>query len=109
MKIFLDTSALIALYNADDANHTSARAIMDAIRDGGVPFTRFYTTDYIVDETLTYISRVIGNHSLAVKVGEALLTSPFTTLTRIDTPLFQKAWMMFKGHEGLSFTDCTSF
>ncbi len=53
MKIFLDTSALIALYNLDDTNHTSARATMDAIRDGGIPFTRFYTTEYVVDEALT--------------------------------------------------------
>ena len=109
MKIFLDTSALIALYNADDANHTSARATMDAIKDGGIPFTRFYTTDYIVDEALTYISCVVGDHSLAVKVGEALLTSPFTTLLRVDADLFQKAWEIFKGHERLSFTDCASF
>jgi predicted nucleic acid-binding protein len=109
MKIFLDTSALIALYNADDANHTSARTTMDAIRDGGIPFTRFYTTDYVVDEVLTYISCVIGDHGLAVRVGEALLTSPFTTLLRVDADLFQKAWEIFKGHEGLSFTDCASF
>ena len=109
MKIFLDTSALIALYNVDDVNHSSARAVMDAMRDGGIPFTRFYTTDYVIDETLTYISCVVGDHGLAVKVGEALLTSPFTSLLRVDDDLFRGAWEMFRGHEGLSFTDCVSF
>jgi len=109
MKIFLDTSALIALYNVDDTNHTSARVTMDAIRDGSIPFTRFYTTDYVVDETLTYLSCVVRDHDLAVKVGEALLNSPFTSLLRVEADLFQKAWEMFRDHERLSFTDCISF
>ena len=109
MKIFLDTSALISLYNVDDVNHTSARATMDAIREGGIPFSRFYVTDYILDEVLTYFSCVVGNHSLAVKVGEALRTSPFTTMLHVDSELFQKAWERFKDHERLSFTDCISF
>jgi predicted nucleic acid-binding protein len=52
---------------------------------------------------------MIRNHSLAAKVGEALMTSPFTTMLRIENTLFQKAWEMFKDHKGLSFTDCASF
>jgi predicted nucleic acid-binding protein len=109
MKVFLDTSAIVALYNADDANHESAGDTMEAIREGRIHFTRFYTTDYIVDEALTYLSMTVRNHDLAVSVGEALLTSPFTSVMRVDGDLFDKAWQMFKGHEGLSFTDCVSF
>jgi len=109
MKIFLDTSALIALYNADDAHHQEARATMNAIRDGKIPFTRFYTTDYIIDETLTYMSRTLRNHDLAVEAGKALLNSPFTTIIHVDSVLFQKAWETFQVHPGPSFTDCASF
>jgi len=109
MKIFLDTSALVALYNADDVHHKEARSTMDAIRDGRIPFTRFYTTDYIVDEALTYMSRVLRNHGLAVGVGKALLNSPFTTVIHVDPSIFQKAWETFQARQSLSFTDCTSF
>jgi hypothetical protein len=109
MKIFLDTSALIALYNIDDVHHQEARGTMGALKDGQIPFTRFYTTDYILDETLTYMSRVLRNHGLAVEVGKALLNSPFTTVIHVDPDLFQKAWETFQTRQGLSFTDCTSF
>ena len=109
MKIFLDTSALVALYNADDVHHQEARGTMDALKDGRISFTRFYTTDYIMDETLTYMSRVLRDHGLAVGVGKALLNSPFTTLIHVDSDLFQKAWETFQTCQGLSFTDCTSF
>lgn len=109
MKIFLDTSALVALYNADDAHHKEARATMEMISRGDIPFTRFYTTDYIFDETLTFLSRVVKNHGLAVEVGKALLESPFTSIINIDQDLFQKSWERFQSMEGPSFTDCASF
>ncbi|MGC8911035.1 MAG: type II toxin-antitoxin system VapC family toxin [Nitrososphaeria archaeon] len=109
MKIFLDTSALVAYYNADDRYHNEAFEIMEKIKRGVIPLTRFYITDYILDETLTFIECVIGAHDLAIKVGESLQTSPFTTIVRIDDEVFNDAWNMFKKSKGYSFTDCTSF
>jgi predicted nucleic acid-binding protein len=109
MRVFLDTSALVALYNTDDAHHQEARATLNAIRDGKIPFTRFYTTDYIIDEALTYMSGTLRNHGLAVEVGRAILNSPFTTVNQVDAGIFQKAWETFQAHPGPSFTDCTSF
>lgn len=55
MKVFQDTSAIIALYSADDLNHDAVADTMDAIREGRIPLTGFYTTDSVVDEALTYI------------------------------------------------------
>jgi len=109
LKIFLDTSALVALYNTDDSHHEEARATMEMIRRGEIPFTRFYTTDYIIDETLTFLSRVVKNHGLAVEVGKALLGSPFTSIIYIDQDFFQRSWERFQSVEGPSFTDCASF
>ncbi|MEM2894218.1 MAG: PIN domain-containing protein [Candidatus Bathyarchaeia archaeon] len=109
MRIFLDTSALIAYYNVDDRYHAEASETMERLRRGEIPLTRFYTTDYILDETLTFIECVLGIHELAVEVGEALQTSPFTTIIRIDEEIFSEAWSMFKRSRGYSFTDCTSF
>jgi len=109
MKIFLDTSALIAYYNVDDRHHTEASEVINRIRRGEIPLTRFYTTDYILDETLTFIECFLGVHELAVQVGEALQTSPFTSIIRIDEEAFREAWSIFKESRGCSFTDCTSF
>jgi len=109
VKIFLDTSALIAYYNVDDEYHAEAFEAMEKIRRGEIPLTRFYITDYIFDEIIAFIECVLNRHELALNVGEALQTSPFTIIIRIDEELFMEAWSYFKENKGYSFTDCTSF
>ena len=109
MKIFIDTSALIAYYNADDRHHGEALEIMRKIESGEVPLTRFYITDYIFDETITFMECVLKSHRLALDVGEALLSSPFTTMLRIDEKCFKDAWSRFAEIKRVSFTDCSSF
>ena len=109
MKIFVDTSALIAYYNIDDRYHAEAFEFVEKIKKGEIPLTRFYTTDYIFDETITFIERVLNRHGLAIDVGEALQTSPFTVIIRINEELFDEAWNFFRENKGYSFTDCTSF
>jgi len=109
VKIFVDTSALVAYYNVDDEHHAEAFEAMEKIRKGEIPLTRFYITDYIFDETVTFIECVLNRHELALNIGEALQTSPFTVIIRIDEDLFREAWNFFKENKGYSFTDCTSF
>lgn len=109
MRIFIDTSALIAYYNIDDEHHVEALEAMEKIRKGEIPLTRFYITDYIFDETITFMECVLNEHELALNVGEALQTSPFTTMIRVNEDLFEEAWGFFKENKGYSFTDCTSF
>jgi hypothetical protein len=58
---------------------------------------------------MTFIESVLGDHDLAQKVGEALLSSPFTIMLRVDDEAFDEAWGRFKSERGLSFTDCSSF
>jgi len=109
VKIFIDASALVAYYNVDDLHHVEASEAFRKIEKGEIPLTRFFTTDYILDETVTFIECILNRHELALSVGEALLTSPFTTLLRIDEESFREAWNYFKDNKGYSFTDCTSF
>ena len=109
MKIFLDTSALIAYYNVDDVHHGEASRVFERIRRGEIPFTEFFVTDFVFDETVTFMECVLNEHELAVSVGEALLTSPFTTVLRTDEKLFHEVWDFFKENTGYSFTDCSSF
>jgi predicted nucleic acid-binding protein len=109
LKIFLDTSAIIAHYNADDRHHAEASRVMGGIAGGSIPLTRFYVSDYVFDEAMTFIECVLGDHDLAQKVGAALLSSPFTIMLRVDDEVFDEAWGRFKEERGLSFTDCSSF
>lgn len=109
MKIFLDTSAIIAIYNADDKFHDDASRMMKDISTGKIHLTRFYVSDYIFDEAMTFIECVLRDHELAQSVGEALLSSPFTIMLRVDDEVFKEAWDRFKASRDRSFTDCSSF
>lgn len=100
---------MIAYYNVDDKYHADAVKIMQKLERGEVPLTRFYVTDYVFDETVTFIECVLNEHELAVSVGEALQISPFTILVRVDDSSFDESWSFFRENKQYSFTDCTSF
>jgi len=108
LKVFLDASALVAYYNKDDALHAKAAATMRKFISGEIPLAKFFTSDYVFDETVTVIECVLGQHDLAVKVGEALRASSRTEILPIDRDLFESSWKLFQKSKGLSFTDCTS-
>lgn len=109
MKIFIDTSAIIAYYNADDRFHWDASRVMKELSEGQIPLTRLYVSDYVFDEATTFMKCVLGNPGLAERVGDAFLASPFTSILRVDKEVFEDAWRRFKTSAGTSFTDCTSF
>ncbi len=109
MKVFLDTSALIAYYNEDDSSHKDAAAVMSRFLSGEIPVTKFFVSDYVFDETITVMECVLRKHDLAVEVGEAIRTSPRTMILPVDESTFEAAWKLFKSIRGASFTDCTSF
>lgn len=109
MKIFLDTSGLVAYYNEDDSSHDAANEVMSKFLSGETPVTKFFISDYVFDETVTVIECVLGKHDLAVEVGEALRTSTRTMMLRVDQTTFEASWQLFRGMRDASFTDCTSF
>ena len=108
MNIFLNTSALIAWFNKKDKYHEEAQRILMEIRNGRIGFTKFITSDYVFDETLTFFESVLKDHELAVQVGEALLGSSYLYLNRVDPDVFESGWERFRESTGMSFTDCTS-
>lgn len=64
MKIFLDTSFLVAFYNKKDKNHLSARRFISNEDNGG----SFVISDYIFDEVLTVLM-VRGGKSVSVEAA----------------------------------------
>jgi predicted nucleic acid-binding protein len=69
-----------------------------------------YTTDYVVDETITLLRVRIG-HSPAVEFGKIVLSSKVIRMMPISAERWQKAWDLFVRYQDkeFSFTDCTSF
>lgn len=98
--LFVDTSGWCAIYHRGDVNHIPARACWEEIsRKVGL----IYTTDYVLDETLTLL-RVRVGHKPAVEFGQVILASKVVKTVSITRELWQKAWEMFKRCDDKEFS-----
>ena len=85
--IFVDTGAWIAILNPNDQYHREAVAVYRHFQQQK---TRFLTTDYVIDETVTRL-RYDTNHSIAVMFLERielLVETDVLTLIEIDNCIF---------------------
>jgi predicted nucleic acid-binding protein len=105
--LFLDTSFIIALEDADDQNHFSAMSYWKKFKKHP---DKLSTTTYVFDETVTFLKKRIS-YEKAVEVGNRLLSSPMLYLVHVSQEDFKKGWTMFQKYtdKGFSFTDCLSF
>ena len=106
MIFFIDTSAIVALLWASDANHAAAVATWKALLDQGA---RPMTTDLVLAETVI-LTRVRAGFDLSVDAGERLRMPPFE-MVWADRVIVDEAWKIYKkysDHE-LSLCDCVSF
>jgi hypothetical protein len=110
VRLFLDTSALVAIEDLDDANHRRAVEFREKVRRGSTPFRTLYTSNYVVDETLTLLRFHCGHH-VAVTFRKTLETSKLVKVIWITEALEKAAWNIFEKHsdKDYSFTDCASF
>ena len=104
--VFIDTSYLIALEDADDGNHPAAVAHRERLRE--MPYLT--TTSYIVDEVVTFFN-VRGQHGKAVELGEALLASPSVVVVHVAENLLGRGLDLLRERpdKRYSLTDCLSF
>ena len=107
MKLFVDTSAWLALNDRNDQYHNEAVSRLNAVAKQKI---ELITSEYVVDESITII-RYRVSHNAAVVFGDALMSSTIVTLADITDEERFRAWMLFKKYDDkeLSFTDCTSF
>lgn len=110
MRLFLDTTAFVAMEDQDDANHRKAVDFRQEIARSQTPFRKLYTSNYIIDETLTLLRTHCG-HPVAVGFHKTLEVSKLVTVFWITEPLERYAWKIFEKQidKDYSFTDCTSF
>ncbi len=101
---------MVALEDSDDENHKSALEFRERLRKSLTPFRTLYTSNYIIDETLTLLKERCGV-SVAVSFREDLEKSSVVRVLWLEPQVEKEAWRVFKTHgdKGYSFTDCTSF
>jgi len=110
MRLFVDTTAFIALEDQDDKDHEDALNYRERIRLGETRFRAFYTSNYILDEAFTLLRLRLG-HQAAVLFGENMRRSKMVRTLRVTPPIEDRSWEIFKKYsdKDFSFTDCTSF
>lgn len=104
-RVFVDTSALLALINASDRFHRSARDAWHDLLQGGAVL---WTTNYVVVESAALVQRRIGLVGLQA-LCDALL--PVVHVDWLDPPSHYAALAAVRaaGRGDLSLVDCASF
>jgi predicted nucleic acid-binding protein len=105
MSVFVDTSALVALLDSEDAGHETARAAWFAGLDDG---EGFFTNNYIVVESCAVAQRRHGMEGVRVLVDELLPMVHVESVAEEDHAAGMAA-MLTAGRRQLGLVDCVSF
>jgi predicted nucleic acid-binding protein len=102
--IFVDTSGWFATVSRRDSDHGSARKFFEVNR------FPFFTTDYVIDETVTLMQGRLG-HAIAVRFLDSVQSSARVILYYLSKGEIEEGIQLFRNRpdKGWSLTDCTSF
>ena len=105
MSLFVDTSAIIAIIDADQPRHSDVVYAFDAAIDAGNPL---YTSNYVLVETFALVQRRLG---MAASRDLASAFVPLLNTLWVDETVHETALsaLLAAGRRSLSLVDCTSF
>ena len=105
-KVFVDTGGWVALFGENDENHKMAVSLFEDFKKLK---TLLYTSDYVIDETLT-VAMARANHAQSVRIGKALFESAIVKIVHIAPEHLQGSWDLYQKYKDkhLSFTDATT-
>lgn len=103
MRVFVDASAFVALYYAEDPHADAARRVSRELTNQGA---ELYTSNYIVAETLTVVSQRAGK-AVALAFGGKVRRGD-VTLVRVTDDIEDEAFGVFaQAPKDVSYVDCT--
>lgn len=105
MNLLVDTSALYAVLDRDDANHPTAREIWMRLLSGS---DRLKTTNYIVVETSALVQHRLGMPAMRTFLDEVIPAIEVEWITPSDHQAAVAA-LLAADRRRLSLVDCSSF
>jgi len=105
MNVFVDTSALLAVLDADDANHQAAGPFWEKIVAGG---DTLVSHNYILVETSALVARKLGLEALRVFETDIVPLLRVVWVTR-DIHESAAGAQLLASRRSLSLVDCVSF
>lgn len=105
-QVFIDTSALLALANANDAHHAAALRVRRELSAGKVSVV---TSQWVLTEFLNSLSAV-NTRSQAVQMVSGLTRSARTSVVEAGPQSWSSALDLYRMRpdKGWSLVDCTS-
>lgn len=104
-EVFVDTSALVALADADDHDHEAVSGWFA----GHAMKTRLVITDYVFDECMTLMKSRFGTDA-AISFGQRIRSSGFCRFVHLTPQDESATWQVFNQYSDKqwSYTDCSS-
>jgi predicted nucleic acid-binding protein len=105
MTVFVDTSSLLAVLDADDMNHAPAKTLWESLLGGG---TDLVTHNYILVETSALVLRRLGLEALRVFETDIV---PVLHVIWVTPDVHEAAVgaHLLAARRALSLVDCVSF
>jgi uncharacterized protein len=106
-KVFVDTSAFVALRNSAEREHAAARAALSALLGKRAALC---TSNYVFAETYTALLVRVGRTE-AIEWGRRFREGEAIELIRVEEPVEEEAWSILEAHadKQWSYVDATSF
>jgi predicted nucleic acid-binding protein len=105
MRIFVDTSAFVAVLNANDQNHPTAKSAWIKLLESE---SNLVSSNYVIIETYALLQNRFGMDAIRIFQSDVL---PVVDIIWVDESLHNQAVsaMLTANRRQLSLVDCTSF